>query len=368
MSLAIARLLASMATMGVTPEAAAQAMAPATSRAAQAIYLDFHHNHLAFESYLATTSTATHSQFSALKLTNDAQICPRHYAHLRSPSSNPPCPLGNRCPFRHESPSALNFTPASHREHGKRTVCKHWLRGLCKKGDTCDYLHEYDLRRMPECRFFATFGYCNSGDECLYLHIDNKAKVRECENYKRGFCSKGPSCEKKHVRRPACPLYMAGFCPKGFECRLGHIKSNPPSAASRSNSPVQTHRPLTADEAFGPRDRGGDRGDMTMMRSRGAGGRYDGGGGGGGDAYGSAARQSYAPRSTNEADGGEGGRRKDLSQVTCYKCGDRGHFANACPNPNRPGNRGGTERGSGGRERGGGGGGGGTTREWSKPY
>jgi hypothetical protein len=29
---------------------------------------------------------------------------------------------------------------------GKRrtVVCKHWLRGLCKKGDLCDYLHEYD--------------------------------------------------------------------------------------------------------------------------------------------------------------------------------------------------------------------------------
>lgn len=342
--------------MTVTPEAAAQAMAPATSRAAQAIYLDFHHNHLAFESYLATTSTATHSQFSAIKLTNDAQLCPRHFAHLRLPSSNPPCPLGNRCPFRHETPSPLNFgqSQGGYRDHGKRTVCKHWLRGLCKKGDNCDYLHEYDLRRMPECRFFATFGYCNSGDECLYLHVEQKAKVRECENYKRGFCPKGPKCEKKHVRRPACPLYMAGFCPRGPECKLGHIKASPPSAVSRSNSPVQTHRPLTADEAFGPRDRG----DMNAMRGRGA--RYDGGGGGG-DSYGS--RPQYQRNPMDEGGGG-GGQRKDLSTVTCYKCGDRGHFANACPNPNRPGNRGGTERGSGGRERGGGG------RDWSsgKPY
>ena len=336
-----------MATMTVTPEAAALAMAPATSRAAQAIYLDFHHNHLAFESYLATTSTATLSQFSALKLTNDPQICPRHYAHLRSPTTDQPCPLGNRCPFRHDSPSPLNFGAAQgFRDHGKRTVCKHWLRGLCKKGDNCDYLHEYDLRRMPECRFFATFGYCNSGDECLYLHVDTKAKVRECENYRRGFCPKGPTCEKKHVRRPSCPLYMAGFCPRGPECRLGHIKATPPSATSRSNSPVQTHRPLTADEAFGPRDRGGD-----MNAMRGGRGRYEGGG----EAYGAPRQQR------NPMEEGDGGRKKDLSQVTCFKCGDRGHFANTCSNPNKPGNRGGTERGSGGRERG-------TGREWSKPY
>ena len=25
----------------------------------------------------------------------------------------------------------------------RKVVCKHWLRGLCKRGDACDYLHEY---------------------------------------------------------------------------------------------------------------------------------------------------------------------------------------------------------------------------------
>ena len=34
----------------------------------------------------------------------------------------------------------------------KKVVCKHWLRGLCKKGDdTCDFLHRLDRDRMPEC-------------------------------------------------------------------------------------------------------------------------------------------------------------------------------------------------------------------------
>jgi hypothetical protein len=39
---------------------------------------------------------------------------------------------------------------------GKRrtVVCKHWLRGLCKKGDLCDYLHEYDEDKMPICQFY----------------------------------------------------------------------------------------------------------------------------------------------------------------------------------------------------------------------
>lgn len=37
-------------------------------------------------------------------------------------------------------------------------VCKHWLRGLCKKGDQCKFLHQYDVTRMPECYFFSKFG------------------------------------------------------------------------------------------------------------------------------------------------------------------------------------------------------------------
>jgi hypothetical protein len=37
-------------------------------------------------------------------------------------------------------------------------VCKHWLRGLCKKSDMCEFLHEYDESKMPECYFYATYG------------------------------------------------------------------------------------------------------------------------------------------------------------------------------------------------------------------
>ena len=37
-------------------------------------------------------------------------------------------------------------------------MCKHWLRGLCKKGDQCEFLHEYDMSKMPECYFYARFG------------------------------------------------------------------------------------------------------------------------------------------------------------------------------------------------------------------
>ena len=38
-----------------------------------------------------------------------------------------------------------------------QVVCKHWLRGLCKKGDGCEFLHEYDMTKMPECYFYSRF-------------------------------------------------------------------------------------------------------------------------------------------------------------------------------------------------------------------
>ena len=159
------------------------------------------------------------------------------------------CPLGPLlCPLRHTAPSPQNFQPPkqlpTHPRDRERlaTVCKHWLRGLCKKGDACEFLHEYNLRRMPECWWFAKYGYCSAGDECLYAHP--KERKVECPDYNRGFCKlgtsvstlgldphaipielihmhTGPTCPRKHVRRVACQLFLTGFCPMGPDCPRG---------------------------------------------------------------------------------------------------------------------------------------------------
>lgn len=200
---------------------------------------DLRHSELDIERYLKAEQ--------GIKLDSDAQLCPRHCLHLESPSTNPACPLGSSCPLRHSTPSSLNFAPrpTATSQHAK-TVCKHWLRGLCKKGRACEFLHEYELRAMPECWFFGKYGFCSNGDECMYLHVDERMRVLECMDYRRGFCPKGarapftwllhfaltepflrsagPACAMKHIRRPVCPLYLNGFCPLGPECFLGHPK------------------------------------------------------------------------------------------------------------------------------------------------
>lgn len=88
--------------------------------------------------------------------------------------------MGIRCPFRHM-------------KGDKTIVCKHWLRGLCKKGDDCDFLHVYNMAKMPECYFYSKHGEC-SNKECLFLHVDPASKVQDCAWYARGFCRNGRFC------------------------------------------------------------------------------------------------------------------------------------------------------------------------------
>jgi cleavage and polyadenylation specificity factor subunit 4 len=96
------------------------------------------------------------------------------------------------------------------------------MRALCKKGDACEFLHEYNLRRMPECTTFARHGTCPNGDDCVYPHLGRAAKRPSCPHYDRGFCPLGPLCARRHRARPRlCPFYLAGFCPNGRDCGEG---------------------------------------------------------------------------------------------------------------------------------------------------
>jgi cleavage and polyadenylation specificity factor subunit 4 len=145
------------------------------------------------------------------------------------------CPLGNSCPDKHHTqpgynryplPRAPSLAPPLSFANPPRAVhslvCKHWMRALCKKGEACEFLHEYNLRRMPECNNYARHGTCPNGDDCVYPHLGRAAKRPPCPHYERGFCPLGPLCARRHRPRPQlCPFYLAGFCPAGRECREG---------------------------------------------------------------------------------------------------------------------------------------------------
>ncbi|VTJ59185.1 Hypothetical predicted protein [Marmota monax] len=73
----------------------------------------------------------------------------------------PPHPLGNASEAEAGQLWAGKLCPFRHEQGEKMVVCKHWLRGLCKKGDHCRFLHQYDVTRMPRCYFYSKFASDN---------------------------------------------------------------------------------------------------------------------------------------------------------------------------------------------------------------
>ncbi|ORM41928.1 30-kDa cleavage and polyadenylation specificity factor 30 [Babesia sp. Xinjiang] len=60
------------------------------------------------------------------------------------------------------------------RTRGKHSVvCRHWLKGMCMKGEFCDFLHQLVYSRMPPCRLFEKNGFCidNQRGNCIFQHV-----------------------------------------------------------------------------------------------------------------------------------------------------------------------------------------------------
>jgi len=83
-------------------------------------------------------------------------------------------------------------------------VCKHWLRNMCIKGEKCDFLHQYDPDRMPECLQWIRHGVCKDPG-CLFKHVKDDTR-QDCQRYKQGFCKMGSNCRNRHERIPYAGL------------------------------------------------------------------------------------------------------------------------------------------------------------------
>ncbi|KAI1361737.1 hypothetical protein F5Y08DRAFT_347648 [Xylaria arbuscula] len=210
------------------------------------------------------------------------------------------CPLGSQCPDSHSTTTTSSSSTTNNNNNSSgpggsynSLVCKHWLRALCKKGEGCEFLHEYNLRKMPECNFFVRNGYCSNGDECLYLHIDPLSKLPPCPHYERGFCPLGPNCSKRHVRRKLCVYYLAGFCPEGKGCKEG---AHPRWEKDLDPPVAKSEVPVLEDRERERREDGDEEMRDYGRRDRDGGDKFGGGGGGG------------AGRGGERFGGGRGGR------------------------------------------------------------
>ncbi|KAK5172332.1 RNA-binding component of cleavage and polyadenylation factor [Saxophila tyrrhenica] len=150
------------------------------------------------------------------------------------------CPRGPLCPDRH-------YVPKEERSGIGHLICKHYQRGLCKKGDACEFAHTFNLRDERECKEFSKYGLCPQGDDCTYLHIPPTSPLRRpaCPQYARGFCPLGPYCALRHIKHAKmCPFYLAGFCPNG--------RSHPPEADKVVSCEFGAHAKWVRDEDMHP--------------------------------------------------------------------------------------------------------------------
>lgn len=189
---------------------------------------DFHQVNLEIENYLKTErgykldagqSPNDRSHLLAVAEEDigvaDREICKPHL----TPEG---CPLGtSACPLRHTQPVPLNFQPPppipSHPRDREKvlTVCKHYIRGLCIMGKNCEFLHEYNLRKFPECWWWGSYGFCTSGEECLYEHP--KVRKRECEDFNRGFCILGKLINVHSSRVALTACYRSRMSPQTYQ-------------------------------------------------------------------------------------------------------------------------------------------------------
>uniref|UniRef100_A0A7N8YB43 Cleavage and polyadenylation specificity factor subunit 4 n=1 Tax=Mastacembelus armatus TaxID=205130 RepID=A0A7N8YB43_9TELE len=159
-------------------------------------------------------------------------------------------------------------------------VCEFFMRAACLKGGMCPFRH-ISGEKTVVCKHWLR-GLCKKGDQCEFLHEYDMTKMPECYFYSKF----GPDCRHRHTRRVICVNYLVGFCPEGKSCKFMHPRFELPMGASEQPPlPQQTQNQSKNNMAIGMAQQN----NLTANRG---------------------------PR--------------PLDQVTCYKCGEKGHYANKC--------------------------------------
>jgi len=129
------------------------------------------------------------------------------------------------------------ITSAKHDPRLRTVVCRHWLRDLCMKGSACEFLHKYDLSRMPLCRHGDR---CKLKD-CVFRHI-SESNRSECVFYTQGFCIHGPFCRYKHVRRPREDMPVVADFSLGLTQMQAHQNTGGPGGGDDDDQQGQDQR------------------------------------------------------------------------------------------------------------------------------
>uniref|UniRef100_A0A6I8NTJ0 Cleavage and polyadenylation specificity factor subunit 4 n=1 Tax=Ornithorhynchus anatinus TaxID=9258 RepID=A0A6I8NTJ0_ORNAN len=161
-------------------------------------------------------------------------------------------------------------------------VCEFFLKAACGKGGMCPFRH-ISGEKTVVCKHWLR-GLCKKGDQCEFLHEYDMTKMPECYFYSKF----GPLCRHRHTRRVICVNYLVGFCPEGPSCKFMHPRFELPMGTAEQPPLPQQTLPLAkrTPQVIG------------VMQSQ------------------------------NNNVGNRGPR--PLEQVTCYKCGEKGHYANRC--------------------------------------